>query len=230
MDSVVAIDIETTGLDPERDAIIEIGALKFKGNRVEGEWSSLVSPGRHVSEFITTLTGIDDAMLRQAPTFGEVAGTLEAFVGDARLLGHSVRFDLGFLQKRIPFHRNQVVDTYQLAAVLIPNAGRYNLGALGKELGVLLPATHRALDDAKVTHAVYLRLLELAQELPIEVVTEIVRLSQSLGWDGRQAFQDVLEAKARQGIQPRTQRKKSLAVPETDGKVALDSAQESKTS
>src|SRR5512143_216046 len=166
MTEVVAIDIETTGLDPERDAIIEIGAVKFKGNRIEAEWSSLVNPRRHVPEFITSLTGIDDAMLRQAPSFREVAPALESFLGSSALLGHNVRFDLGFLQRGVPLSRNTVIDTYQLAAVLLPSAGRYNLGALGKELGVLLPATHRALDDARVTHAIYLRLQELARELP----------------------------------------------------------------
>ena len=79
MDSVVAIDIETTGLDAERDAIIEIAAVKFKGSRVEEEWSSLINPNRHVPEFITSLTGIDDAMLREAPRFREVAHHVEAF-------------------------------------------------------------------------------------------------------------------------------------------------------
>src|SRR5512143_3195566 len=103
MTEVVAIDIETTGLDPDRDAIIEIGAVKFKGNRIEDEWSTLVNPQRHVPEFITALTGIDDAMLRAAPSFADVANDVQAFIGDARILGHNVRFDLGFLRKRIDF-------------------------------------------------------------------------------------------------------------------------------
>ena len=166
MQTIVALDIETTGLDADRDAIIEIGALKFKGSRVEAEWSSLINPRRHVPEFITTLTGIDDAMLRQAPSFRDVIPELSAFIGDAAVLGHNVRFDLSFLAKGIPLGFNAIIDTYELASVLMPGASRYNLGALGKELGVLLPATHRALDDARVTHAVYLRLAERARELP----------------------------------------------------------------
>ncbi len=67
MHSIVAIDIETTGLDENRDSIIEIAAVKFKGSRIEDEWSSLINPNRHIPEFITGLTGIDDAMVRQAP-------------------------------------------------------------------------------------------------------------------------------------------------------------------
>ena len=153
MQSIVAIDIETTGLSEERDAIIEIGAVKFKGHRVEDEWSTLLNPGRHIPEFVSGLTGITDAEVRNAPRFHEVAGELEAFVGNAPVVGHNVRFDLGFLQRAGLLQYNEVVDTYELASVLMPTASRYNLGALGKQLGILLPATHRALDDAKVTMA-----------------------------------------------------------------------------
>ena len=65
--SIVAIDVETTGLDPARDSIIEVGAVRFNGRRVEAEYSSLVNPNRHIPEFVTGLTGIDDAMVRGAP-------------------------------------------------------------------------------------------------------------------------------------------------------------------
>src|SRR5215467_10106983 len=100
MDSIVAIDIETTGLNEDRDTIIEIGAVKFKGHRVEDEWTTLINPNRHIPEFITGLTGISDVEVRQAPRLPEIAGDLEDFVGDAPVVGHNVRFDLGFLQKQ----------------------------------------------------------------------------------------------------------------------------------
>ncbi len=201
MTSFVAIDIETTGLDESRDSIIEIAAVKFKGNRVEDEWSSLINPNRHIPEFITQLTGIDDAMLRQAPRVRDVAHELEAFVGDAPIVGHNVRFDVGFLQKQIPFAFNEIIDTYELAAVLLPTASRYNLGSLGKELGILLPATHRAMDDAKVTMAAFNRLYEIARGLPLDLVAEIVRLSEPLVWNASYVFQEILKAKAKEGIQ-----------------------------
>ena len=131
MNSIVAIDIETTGLDNDREAITEIGAVKFNGDCVEDEWSSLINPNRHIPEFITGLTGIDDAMVREvARAVRDVAHELEAFVGDVPIVGHNIRFDLGFLQKQIPFSFNEVIDTYELASILLPNASRYNLGAL----------------------------------------------------------------------------------------------------
>jgi ATP-dependent DNA helicase DinG len=201
MESVVAVDIETTGLDPDRDAIIEIGAVKLRGGRVEAEWSSLVNPNRHVPEFVTNLTGIDDAMLRDAPRIRDIIGQFEAFVGNTCILGHNIRFDLGFLQKQTPLALNEVIDTYELAAVLLPAAGRYNLGALGKELGLLLPATHRALDDARVTQAAYVRLREIARNLPLDVVQEITRLAEPLNWDAAIVFEDLLRERSLRGIQ-----------------------------
>ena len=144
MTTYVALDIETTGLDENRDAIIEIGAVKFTERRVEDEWTSLINPGRQIPDFIIGLTGIDNPMVRQAPAFRDIAHELEAFVGDAPVIGHNVRFDLGFLQKGRILGYNDVIDTYELAAVLMPSAPRYNLGSLGQQLGVLLPATHRA--------------------------------------------------------------------------------------
>jgi DNA polymerase-3 subunit epsilon/ATP-dependent DNA helicase DinG len=194
MTSYVALDIETTGLDENRDVIIEIGAVRFSERRAEDEWTTLVNPGRQIPDFITGLTGIDNAMVRQAPSFRDIAHELEAFVGDAPVIGHNVRFDLGFLQKGGILTYNEVIDTYELAAVLMPSAPRYNLGSLGSQLGVLLPATHRALDDAKVTQVVFTRLLERARELPIDLLAEFVRLSEPLEWDARWVFQQVLNA------------------------------------
>src|SRR5690349_5820075 len=208
MQSIVAIDIETTGLSEERDAIIEIGAVKFKGHRVEAEWSTLVNPNRHIPEFVSGLTGISDAEVRNAPRFREVAEALETFVGDSPIVGHNVRFDLGFLQRAGLFQYNEVVDTYELASVLMPTASRYNLGALGKQLGILLPATHRALDDAKVTMAAFNRLFEIARELPLEVVAEIVRLSEPIEWDAAWLFQEVIRARAKEGLQSKKVKKK----------------------
>lgn len=198
MTSIVSIDIETTGLDPQKDAIIEIGAVRFNAQRIEDEWSTLINPGRHIPEQITQLTGIDDSMVRNAPRIQEVLEELEEFVGASTVLGQNVRFDLGFLQRQRVLTLNPVVDTYELASVLLPTASRYNLGALGQLLGIPLPANHRALDDARVTHAVYERLMAMAVELPLELLAEIVRLGEPLEWDGNFAFLEALRIRARE--------------------------------
>ena len=216
MNSIVSIDIETTGLNQDRDSIIEIGAVKFKGHRVEEEWTSFINPGKHIPEFITGLTGISDVEVRGAPKFKEVAQDLEEFVGNAPVVGHNVRFDLGFLQKGGILQYNEVIDTYELAAVLMPTASRYNLGALGKQLGILLPATHRAMDDAKVTMAVLNKLIEMARELPLEIIAEIVRLSEPLDWDANYVFHEVLKAKAKEGIKSKKTKAQAPAPVWTD--------------
>ena len=82
MQTIVSIDLETTGLDSERDSIIEVGALRFVDGRVEDEWSTLVNPGRPLSPFITQLTGISDSMLAGSPRIVDVLEDLESFLRD----------------------------------------------------------------------------------------------------------------------------------------------------
>src|SRR5262245_36725506 len=125
----VALDLETTGLDATRDAIIEIGAIKFKGERVEGEFSTLINPGRDIPSFITQLTGITTAMVANAPRISQMLSKLEDFVGDAPVVGHNIKFDLSFLNVKNSLKYNPSLDTYDLASALMPTAGRYNLGA-----------------------------------------------------------------------------------------------------
>ena len=204
MPSIVAIDIETTGLDPFGDAIIEIGAVRFSGARVEGEWTTLINPGRPIPSFITQLTGISNEMVRNAPPLKAVLQDLVDFVGDSPVLGHNVRFDLSFLQRSKILLENPVIDTYEMASVLMPTASRYNLGALGQQMGVMLPATHRALDDARVTHAIYVRMYEMGQELPTGLIAEFVRLSEIFSWGARWVFAQVLHNRMHQPVAPRT--------------------------
>jgi DNA polymerase-3 subunit epsilon/ATP-dependent DNA helicase DinG len=201
MSSIVAVDIETTGLNPDEDAIIEIGAVKFNGRRVEGTWSSLVNPRRPISGFIAQLTGISNNMVRNAPILPKVIGELIAFCGDAPILGHNVSFDLTFLRQAGALKNNIEIDTYELAAVLMPTASRYNLSALAQQLNVLLPATHRALDDAKATHAVFLELVKKARALPLDLLAELVRMGEPLDWQANWVLQQVLRQRAKEPVQ-----------------------------
>jgi ATP-dependent DNA helicase DinG len=207
MPPIVSLDIETTGLDPQTDAIIEIGARRFDGHRVDDEWTSLINPGKHIPEFITGLTGISDEMVRQAPRIRDVLEELAAFIGDAPILGHNIQFDLSFFKKYKLFELNESIDTYELAAVLMPSASRYNLGSLVQQLGIALPATHRALDDARATHGVFQRLVEQARELPLDLLAEIVRYSEPIEWGGAWAFQQALHARSHEGVQAKRVKK-----------------------
>ena len=216
MTTIVSLDLETTGLDENRESIIEIGAVKFNGRRIEAEYTTLINPGKAIPEFITGLTGIDNAMVRQAPRLHDIMQDLSEFVGDAPILGHNVKFDIGFLRKAGLFPHQQTLDTYELASVLMPTASRYNLGALGLQLNIPLPATHRALDDARVTQAAYVRLLEMARDLPLEALQEIVELGNFVDWDAGWAFEQALQSKAKEGIQARSTRGVPVSKPKFD--------------
>lgn len=200
---MVAIDIETTGMDAQRDAIIEIAAVRFNGHRVEGEWTKLINPGRPIPRQITQLTGITDQMVLHAPPLQAVIQELVDFVGNDIVVGHNVRFDLSFLQRQKVLLYNKVIDTYEMAAIALPGNSRYNLGTLGVTCNILIPNSHRALDDARLAQAVYYSLSQKLLDLPIEILDEIVRMSEGIEWDGEVAFHLALQAKGRLPIEAR---------------------------
>ena len=206
MPTLVAIDLETTGLDPQSDSIIEIGAVRFSGSRVEAEWSTLINPGRSIPNLVVQLTGITNDMVRNAPPIKAVLQDLIDFVGNAPIVGHNVQFDVGFLRKQGAFGLNETIDTYEMAAILMPTASRYNLGSLGQILGISIPNSHRALDDARLAHAVYDHLFQEALELPIDILAEIVRIGEPIEWDGSWVFNQIMRARSHQPIQARSAR------------------------
>ena len=201
MPSLVAIDLETTGLDPLKDAIIEIAAVRFSGTRVEAEWTSLINPARAIPALITQLTGITNDMVRNAPPIKAVIQELADFIGDSPVVGHNVQFDLGFLRKNGILGLAEPIDTYELAAVLMPTASRYNLGSLGQILGILIPNSHRAMDDARLAHAVYMQLYDRAIHMPLDLLAEIVRDAETLDWDAGWFFSQIMRARSRQPIE-----------------------------
>ena len=97
-DTYVAIDLETTGLDPKKEKIIEIGAVKVVDGQVAEEFATLVDPRRLLEERISELTGITDAELSGAPYIDEVIGPAAEFIGDLPLLGHRILFDYSFFR------------------------------------------------------------------------------------------------------------------------------------
>lgn len=198
----VAVDLETTGLDPNRDAIIEIGALRFDEDRALERFSTFVNPGRRIPPFITDLTGITDEDVAGAPGALEATRELQAFVGRDPVVGHSVRFDLAFLRRHQVLQRNPSIDTFEMAGIVVPHASRYSLANLVRELGLDLPEqTHRALDDAVMTRALFDALMARAVQLAPETLREIVRLGRQVHWSGARFFGDALHRRQRGGFQ-----------------------------
>jgi len=130
----VAIDLETTGLRPERNDIIEVAAVTFADGDILDEWSSLVNPHTEIPEKIVQLTGITQEMVEDAPDIFKVRANFKRILGENVLVGHNVGFDLAFLRAQNMALGNHRIDTLTLASILLPYAGRYGLGALSRHL------------------------------------------------------------------------------------------------
>jgi predicted DnaQ family exonuclease/DinG family helicase len=192
---LVSLDLETTGLSSEDDAIIEIGAVKFRGDQEIETLDTLVNPHRPLSYRICMLTGISQEELESAPDFSSVADRLAAFIGNHPIVGQNISFDLEFLRVQGLSFPNTVHDILDVASVLLPQLQDYTLGTLAKELEVPTPVQHRALADALTVKGVMLALLDKASALDLPTVAEINRLTASSSWSWRPFFLDLERAK-----------------------------------
>lgn len=181
----VAIDLETTGLYHEQDVIIEIGAVKFAGNEVLDTFASLVSINMSLPYRIQRLTGIRPNELRSAPTLSSIHAQLRAFLGEAPLVGHNVAFDVAFLQKVGLAHRNPLIDTWELASLLMPSQPSYTLSALGEALDIHADVHHRALADAQLTRELFLHLLQRVEALDPSLTRALYELPAAPDWTPR---------------------------------------------
>lgn len=162
--SYVSIDLETTGLNPKTDKIIEIGAVKRIDGRCVGTFSAFLNPGRKLERHIVELTGIRDEDLRQAPPIEKVLPELLDFLGDLPLLGHSILFDFSFLKKaavdqKLAFEK-QAIDTLKISRKYLADLEHRSLDYLCEYYKIPHRA-HRALEDARATDLLYRKLAEL---------------------------------------------------------------------
>jgi DNA polymerase III subunit epsilon len=181
------VDLETTGTSPGRDRITEVGAVKLRGGACIGTLQTLVNPGCAIPPTITVLTGITEAMVLPAPTIDQVLPSLLEFIGDAVLVGHNVRFDIGFLDaalERTGRDRltNRRVDTCSLARRLVRNeVPDCKLGTLARRFALPNRPSHRALDDALATGDLLHILLERAAGLGVTGLDDLLALPTMAG-------------------------------------------------
>ncbi|HEY7357468.1 MAG TPA: exonuclease domain-containing protein [Ktedonobacterales bacterium] len=186
----VSIDLETTGLQAETDNIIEIAAVKFRGDEVMGQFQTFVATNRPIPYRVQRLTGITSADLQNAPHFDAVAPALRAFLGKAPLVGHSVPFDAAFLRRRGLAQDNPLIDTFELATVLLPALPSYSLERVAEALGVQSDVFHRAMADAVLAKDVLLALLARIGQLELSVLEELSLLRGRLSWPLLSLFAD----------------------------------------
>lgn len=165
----VALDLETTGLDPTKETIIEVAAVRFQLERdgdifravKREERSMLINPGKPMTEEISMITGITDSMLLGKPLWNEVKERVEVFIGDAIIVGHNVLFDIAMLRTHgVDLMRHIALDTFELSEIFSQDAESLNLGFLGKKYKIEMESEHRALDDTKLSIVLFLLYLK----------------------------------------------------------------------
>ena len=182
------LDLETTGGSPADCFITEIGAVKVQGGEVCGTFQTLVDPGAAIPPSIVLLTGISQTMVIDAPRIETVLPTFAEFVGSSVIVGHNVRFDLGFLDAasdRLGYRRfstNRWVDTAGLARRLVRNEVRnLRLATLAGHFRSPTRPIHRAFDDAMATMHVFHSLLERAGTIGVTALEDLLILPKARG-------------------------------------------------
>ncbi|MDA0353271.1 MAG: exonuclease domain-containing protein [Chloroflexi bacterium] len=178
----VALDLETTGLNPEVDEITEIGATRFDRDGGSEQFHTFVNPGRSIPMEIQQLTGITDADVADAPRFERVVNELATFVGNCPVVGQNIKFDLGFLSSAGLDLPGPIYDTWEIASVLLPRADHLNLASIAELLNVPLRQAHRALEDAETTRDIFLALLARFEELPRSLLGELHDFAAAARW------------------------------------------------
>ena len=176
-DSFVVFDLETTGFSPVHDAIIEIGAVKVSGGEIVDHYSVFVNPKRPIPLRITELTSIDDAMVAGAEDIETILPEFLAFCEGCSLVAHNAEFDVSFIEAnadRLGYeHDFTVLDTVQMARMLLPGLNRFKLNTVCKHLGIKQEHHHRAVDDARVTAEVFVRFVEMLEEQGVHTLEEL---------------------------------------------------------
>lgn len=161
----VAVDIETTGFNPEKNAIIEIGAVKVVNGTVVDTFQTFVNPCRKITAKATTLTGIDNSMLKGAPVIEDAFPGFLEFIAGLPLVAHNASFDMRFLNHHavllgVPI-TNQVVDTLQLSRHCFGHLHNHKLDTIAAHLQLDMDDHHRALSDCHTAACIYMRCVDL---------------------------------------------------------------------
>jgi len=159
LENYVVFDLETTGCNPVKDYIIEIGALKIVNGKIHSSFNELINPGIAIPNYITAITGITDGMVKGKPFIDEVLQDFLAFCQEDYILGHNILFDFKFIkakchQKGYAFNK-KALDTLEISRKHLRQLPSRSLGALCQYYGIELSHAHRAVHDAFATHQLF---------------------------------------------------------------------------
>jgi DNA polymerase III subunit alpha, Gram-positive type len=180
----IVLDIETTGLSKYNHKITEIAAIKVANKKIIQEFQTLINPQVRIPNFITSLTGISNSMVKDSPIIEEVMPQFLKFLGNNPFVAHCATFDQGFLDynARIYFSQellNPKICTRKLSRRLIPSLSSYKLSSLCEYFQLRNFSAHRAMGDVQVTNLVFDKLLDLMKMQGIERKNEILQFQDS---------------------------------------------------
>jgi DNA polymerase-3 subunit epsilon len=175
----VAVDLETTGLDPRGDAIVSMAAIPFVHGRPAPGFVSLVNPGRPIPPDSTRVHGIDDERVRDAPPIERALSAFDAVCADRVIVGHDVSFDVAFLARargrRVPAPHTHALDTRRLAVALEPSWRPVaELETVATHLGLAVVGRHTSDGDARLAAAILLALLPRFRVRGARTVSDLV--------------------------------------------------------
>ncbi len=182
-DPFVVFDLETTGFSPEKNKIIELGAVRVEHGEIIDHFSTFVNPGIPIPFDITELTGIRDEMVLDAPPIDDVLPEFLRFCEGAVLVAHNADFDLSFVKMNcdrlgLPCEKT-VLDTQPLSRNLLPDMKRYRLDTIAKAFHISLDNHHRAVDDAESTAQIFLRFIGMLADRDVTTLDEVGKMRES---------------------------------------------------
>lgn len=165
----IAFDLETTGIQPKTDAVVEIGAVRFRGTEVAETFCTLINPGRPIPPEAAAVNGITDEMVADQPRIEAVLSNLAEFCGELPLVAHNAPFDFKFLLAAVEKHRARapkgiVLDSCALARIVFPGMFNYKLGTLVRHFGFPNGTFHRAEEDSVYCGLLFARIIEALEK------------------------------------------------------------------
>lgn len=174
----IIVDIETTGLDPLQNEIIEIGALKVENKEIKDVFNSLIKPSSIISPQIEKLTGINQEMLEDHPKISKIIPKFLSFIQDHPLVAHNADFDIPFLKHHLNKKiENQLICTLKLSRFLLPNLTNHKLHTVAGYFGINALNQHRALGDVETTYNIWIKMMPLLREKGIFSKEDIKKIT-----------------------------------------------------
>jgi DNA polymerase III subunit alpha, Gram-positive type len=183
-ETYVVLDIETTGLSKRTHKITEIAAVKVINNKIIQEFQTLINPQTRIPSFITSLTGINNQMVKDSPVIEEIMPRFLKFLGENPFVAHCATFDYGFLNHNTQTHFSQELTnpricTRKLSRRLIPQLSSYKLSTLCEHFQVRNLNAHRAMGDVQATNHIFNNLIGLMQKQGIKNREDVLRFQDS---------------------------------------------------